>query len=131
MRNYKNFNIPMIKKHLKAIEEFKYKIDLNQISENNIAYLENTIKFYKDVLNQNEIATYFDHSKEASLLDIRDFNNKYLKLIEYYIPCYETFNDRAYTAIEKYDLRQAVIFSRIWFESMVYKYLRKKGIRVN
>ena len=104
MRKYKNFNIPMIKKHLKAIEEFKNKRDLNNLSENNLANLENTIRFYKDVLNQNEITTYFDHSKKASLLDIRDFNNKYLKLIEKYIPCYETFNDRSYTAIEKYDL---------------------------
>lgn len=104
MRKYKNFNIPMIKKHLKAIEEYKNKIDLNKISENNLANLDNTIKFYEDILNQNEITTYFEHSKEASLLEIRDFNNKYLKLIENYIPCYETFNDRAYTAIEKYNL---------------------------
>ena len=104
MRKYKNFNIPMIKKHLKAIEEFKNKKDLNQLSEKDLAYLESIIKFYKDVLNRNEITTYFEHSKEASLLDIRDFNNEYLKLIENYIPCYETFNDRAYTAIEKYNL---------------------------
>lgn len=105
MRKYKNFNIPVIKKHLKALEEFKSKIDISKLSEYELDFLEDIINFYKDVLNQKELTTYFDCPEEANILDLRDFNNKYLKLIDKYIPYYETFNDRLYDAIEKYNLK--------------------------
>ena len=104
MRKYKNFNIPIIKKHLKALEEFKSKIDISKLSENELAFLVDNINFYKDALNQKEITRYFACPEEANILDLRNFNNKYLKLIDKYIPYYDTFNDRLYDAIEKYNL---------------------------
>lgn len=105
MRKYNNFNIPIIKKHLQALLEYKNKIDLSKLSECELQFLNDNIEFYQDVLNNNPITPYFENSEYKSLLDLNKFNNEYLKSINQYIPYYEIFNERLYDAIEKYDLR--------------------------
>ena len=104
MRKYKNFNIPMIKKHLKALEEYINKINFDELSENEQRFFMDIIQFYEDVLSQKELIPYFEIDDETNLLDIRNFNNEYLKNIQRYIPIYENFNTELYDSIEKYDL---------------------------
>ena len=41
------------------------------------------------------------------------------------------YQEKIEFSIEKYDLRQAIIFSRIWFETVIYTYLRKNKIKVD
>ncbi len=114
MRKYKNFNIPMIKKHLTALQEYKNKIDFDKLSEKEQSFITDILQFYENVLLQKELTPYFEIDDETNLLDIRNFNNEYLREIQRYMPLYENFNAILYNSILKYDLRNK------YFELMKY-----------